>query len=987
MIGKSIRNSQLEYFISFYFYYLKLPDCKINYAVHWEEGQQITFRNLNATENIFVVENFSYKLLLTRVQPKRIIELINAILLERPIFIVDNDMSEMALILKSILSLIKPLWWVNPLVPMIPHSLAEIVGSPFGALIGIHSDIWIEWWEEAHDIISDDAYILFLDEDETKCKNELTEIPFSEELCESINDIIELTNSTDLDWKLRKEWQQIYKTAGIDRELNINDYSIYAQLKLNQEFFYTIFLKLFKNLSKFIDFDMDKELYLQKIPGWKIFDNEGFLESVHEDDYEFVKQMINTQTFTSFIDKSFKLKNGLFSEEEKDSEKIQFFFRCQSTLQNKNYIMLNEVLESYLVEAIRDYYINVQNLSFEDFKTKYFECLNSSFTGNMNPKSHLLQDSFINSDKQLSIIYKINEKLIMKDIEPPLKIDAKNDISQRNANFSWFYSNLTSEVSKITKSKSSKNIESLGDVEENKTPARLNDTIDTNFDEKDKNTSVYWKKFESKWSAFQSKKMGKTQFFNFKYNKKYLNKKQELNKTPESPEKSNEDLDLPPLGKSVSVNPNPDCNKLVFMQKAKSFKQGKSTNTEDAPNLSTKVKSSIVEIRQPNREHKDHNISEAYHKETYTRKQRKPRIPLIDQCALIVTSKVDESNKGNKTTKPKKLKISQAPSPSNNVSKHMKQMNNEVYSSKKFLVGIETRDTFSNFEDAMNQIGVTTESSNSTSKDHDTSKENHNIVAIQSTKSSISSREEQFEKQNYQKLTMKRGMTVNFAENSEPFIQNTKHQDYTSYACHGRSFRKNRIVPVINSENSRIEEGTIFSNLCLDTRAVSSTKKTRARKYNVEYTKKEKWNYYRNDNYFSSQNWTPNPKEDAESHFKNIFEDESCAVPFRLKTECESDKKYRKISSANKDLNKSYVSAKENTFSKASFVEIQSKEDPQITESKNTINFSTIWNEGEPNESQQLESKSHHKYNKDQWGSITTKHNSKTKYESKPDCK
>ena len=415
--------SQLEYFISFYFHYLKLPDDKVNFAVHWEENQLITFRNTNATENLFVVENFSYKLLLTRIKPHRILELINAILLERPIFIIDNNMSEMALILKSILSLIKPLWWVNPLVPMIPENLAEIVGSPFGALIGIHSDIWTEWWEEADDIISDDAYILFLDEDDTKWENDLIQIPFYDELLNSIDHIIELINSTDIDWKLRKECQQIFKQAGIDRELNINDYSIYAQLKLNQEFFYVIFWRVFKSINKYINFNQDKEMYLQKVQGYKIFDSDSFLNSIHDDDYEFVKQMINTQTFTSFVDKSFKVRNNLLTDDEKDSEKIQFFYRCLSTLHNSSYKQLREALEKHVIQAVRDYYLNIENISFEDFKSKYFEKLASSFEGNMTPKVYLMQDSVVNSDRQLSVIYKINDKLIMKNIEPPIKIE------------------------------------------------------------------------------------------------------------------------------------------------------------------------------------------------------------------------------------------------------------------------------------------------------------------------------------------------------------------------------------------------------------------------------------------------------------------------------------------------------------------------------------------------------------------------------------
>ena len=290
-----------------------------------------------------------------------------------------------------------------------------------------------------------------------------------------------------------------------------------------------------------------------------------------------------------------------------------------------------------------------------------------------------------------------------------------------------------------------------------------------------------------------------------KYEKKHLNKKNDIHKTPDSSEKSSEDVhNLPKLGKSISLNPNPDWSKLIFMQKAKSFKQTKWNVSESKQYFE---KSSQLKINNPQKVTKEQSTTQMHSKDTYTRKQRKPRIPLIDQCSLLMTSERDEKAKGNKTTKPKKLKISKASSPSNNVSKNMKIMNNEVYSSKKFLVEIESRDTFTDFEDAWKQAGILNDSSHSTSKDPDASKENQNFVAIQSTKSSISSKDEPFDKRSKSKIPLKRGITVNFAETSYPIIHDTKNQNYTSYMWHGRSFRKNRITPMISSDNTNINEG------------------------------------------------------------------------------------------------------------------------------------------------------------------------------------
>ena len=163
---------------------------------------------------------------------------------------------------------------------------------------------------------------------------------------------------------------------------------------------------------------------MEKQHGLKIFDSKAFLDSIHEDDYEFIKQMINTQLFTSFIDKAFRVQNNLLQGEEKDSEKIRFFLKWLNILHYNSYKQLREYLENNLVEAIKDYY-NKEIIAIEDFKEKYIQKLNSNFEDGMNPKIYLIQDSVVNSDAQLSLISKINEKLIIQDINPPLEFSAK----------------------------------------------------------------------------------------------------------------------------------------------------------------------------------------------------------------------------------------------------------------------------------------------------------------------------------------------------------------------------------------------------------------------------------------------------------------------------------------------------------------------------------------------------------------------------------
>ena len=144
---------------------------------------------------------------------------------------------------------------MNPIVPMIPQNLSGIIGSPFGALIGIHSKIWTEYWEESYDIISDDAYVLFLNKNEIICENDLEEIPFYEELNSNLLKVIDVIHSNDANSKNMTEWKILFEKAGITREINKNDILVYAQLKLKLEFFYVIFWRIYKNIDLYIDFD------------------------------------------------------------------------------------------------------------------------------------------------------------------------------------------------------------------------------------------------------------------------------------------------------------------------------------------------------------------------------------------------------------------------------------------------------------------------------------------------------------------------------------------------------------------------------------------------------------------------------------------------------------------------------------------------------------------------------------------------------------
>lgn len=105
----------------------------------------------------------------------------------------------MAIIMESLVSLIKPLTWVAPMVPIIPVNLSGIIASPMGGLYGIHIDMWEKHCEDNLDEMANYAYVLFIREDAILCNEELEPIPYLNELEKAVKRIVELTNSTEIE--------------------------------------------------------------------------------------------------------------------------------------------------------------------------------------------------------------------------------------------------------------------------------------------------------------------------------------------------------------------------------------------------------------------------------------------------------------------------------------------------------------------------------------------------------------------------------------------------------------------------------------------------------------------------------------------------------------------------------------------------------------------------------------------------------------------
>jgi len=462
----SYLKSKLEYYISLLFHYLHMPPNQVNFELKETDKISFQYQNVLAGKGLFIPDNFTYEFLLMKVRPYRILELVVAILHERPIFIVDDNIDEMAIIMKSLISFIKPMTWVNPIVPMIPADLAAIIGSPMGTLVGIHTKIWEEEWEQNEDLLSKDAYVLFLNEDSNIWVNKLWDIPKAKVLEDFLYIFRDyLKDPDDAKWVLRAQWDKMLAKIGIGRKPTHEDYMVYTQLKIDFEFFYKIFLRFFRDIPKFLDYSVDPKDYMERKEGIQIFDSDKFIEGVDEIGIEFIKGCLKTQLFANFIDKAFKIHHNLLEENEEDYEKIEYFFRCLEVCQEKSPKDLRKYMNIQFKRALKSYYQHKNKWNLDDFTQIYVEKFESYFQEKITPTNYLIQQTVINSERQLTLIENINHRLIMKHLARPFEDTPQNQPSQQ-LNFSDFEQFKSYDWNRLSHSKTSHQTELIVEEQE-----------------------------------------------------------------------------------------------------------------------------------------------------------------------------------------------------------------------------------------------------------------------------------------------------------------------------------------------------------------------------------------------------------------------------------------------------------------------------------------------------------------------------------------
>lgn len=98
------------------------------------------FRNLKPFG--FQLENYPFDLLLQKIKPEKLIQLFTALLLERKIVLIKNEIGEIALVMQSLITLLNPFQWCFTIITYLNRELVDMLDAPFPFIIGVSTSTW-----------------------------------------------------------------------------------------------------------------------------------------------------------------------------------------------------------------------------------------------------------------------------------------------------------------------------------------------------------------------------------------------------------------------------------------------------------------------------------------------------------------------------------------------------------------------------------------------------------------------------------------------------------------------------------------------------------------------------------------------------------------------------------------------------------------------------------------------------------------------------
>ena len=301
---------------------------------------------------------------------KQIVTAWQALLLEKKLFLLCSSKATLASVAHALINLLFPFKWIHVLIPILPEKLKLFIDTPIPLIIGISFPCDLNEFPN-------DAIILNINKN--KFENYFSSIPKLKGKLQAIleNKLRKLKEKYFLDNPIKSEkWMDFQDEAFPSFEL---EQKVKVDTTEIRDAFYSVFISIFKNYNKFLDWDninqnlnntTDQDDIISKC-----FKKKEFLKSHSAaDENDFISLFSETSLFNQFFEPFLKIKTD---------GPMFYFLECIKNRKNDKKLFLQEIIP----EKIR----TLPDIDISDLKGQTFF--------HMNFPKKLEQNLYIKTEK------------------------------------------------------------------------------------------------------------------------------------------------------------------------------------------------------------------------------------------------------------------------------------------------------------------------------------------------------------------------------------------------------------------------------------------------------------------------------------------------------------------------------------------------------------------------------------------------------------
>ena len=278
--------------------------------------EKLRFYRISNYGELWDTKNTYLEVLFRVLSFKQIITAWQGLLLEKKLFLLCSSKATLSCVAHALINLLFPFRWIHVLVPILPEKLKLFIDSPVPLIIGISFPV------DLNDF-PDDALILNINGN--KFENNFSQIPklrgnlqaVLEKKLKKLKEKYNFDNPVNAD-KWMDYQDEAFPSFELDQHIRVDSTEI-------REAFYTVFISMFKNYNKYIDWNIIKNNQNEEDLTEKIFKKKVFLKDhSSNDENDFIALFSETSLFNQFIEPFLKMKTdspiGYFLESIKNGK-------------------------------------------------------------------------------------------------------------------------------------------------------------------------------------------------------------------------------------------------------------------------------------------------------------------------------------------------------------------------------------------------------------------------------------------------------------------------------------------------------------------------------------------------------------------------------------------------------------------------------------------------------------------------------------------